>query len=33
MIAVNVRGDHWEPVVWRNAVTVRATSDTGSIGK
>lgn len=24
MVAVDVRGDHWEPVVWRNAVTVRA---------
>lgn len=24
MIAFDVGGDHWEPVVWRNAVTIRA---------
>lgn len=24
MVAVDVAGDHWEPVVWRNAVTVRS---------
>lgn len=23
IVAVDVGGDHWEPVVWRNAVTVR----------
>ncbi|MBQ9917341.1 MAG: hypothetical protein IJO71_09095 [Microbacterium sp.] len=24
MLAFDVAGDHWEPVVWRNAVTIRA---------
>ncbi|TLF33211.1 hypothetical protein [Microbacterium sp. 5K110] len=23
MVSIDVGGDHWEPVVWRNAVTVR----------
>ncbi|WP_431796491.1 hypothetical protein [Microbacterium enclense] len=25
IVAIDVNGDHWEPVVWRNAVTVRTT--------